>query len=243
MQNQGKGALAGTAAGTKLLGGTVDTLTGITNDVDVVLKTAAGDNATDDTADAVKALLVDSTGSAISTNSEGRIDVVTHAHPNHGHAGFESDIAATADFILIDLSDTTNYPHTLTSYIHLENIFVIVDATADADYTVQIGWVENVDATNGDFYEIYHFGGTKKLGNSFVFDINHAPNAPSLISTNSVGTNTSANDTAFQTDVSLGSTLAPGTTNTPSGDGDMVMRVTMNAGTIGLTVGVGYHTH
>ena len=73
--------------------------------------------------------------------------------------------------------------------------------------------------------------------------ITQAPEAPQLRSARFVGPVTE-NDTAFQTDVNLRSTLDPtGTAATPSGNGDMVMRVTDTAGTYTITVMVGYHSH
>jgi len=49
--------------------------------------------------------------------------------------------------------------------------------------------------------------------------------------------------TAFQTDVNLGSTADPTTVDTPSGENDLAVRVTMAAGTIELSIILGYHTH
>ena len=48
---------------------------------------------------------------------------------------------------------------------------------------------------------------------------------------------------AFQTDVNLASTLDPGNLDTPSGDGDLVYRLTVGAGTINLAIEISYHAH
>ena len=70
-------------------------------------------------------------GKAPSINSEGYLDSVQHAHPDSGIFHFHaSSIAASQDFILIDISDDTNYPHAAGSYAHLEWLNFQVDATA-----------------------------------------------------------------------------------------------------------------
>ena len=254
MNNNGKGALAGTTAFTKISGGTLNEVANVTS-VDTLDTVTEVANVTSvDTVDTltsitnpVSAVMYATNASsalvAVPINSEGNLSVVTNGRPDNGYSVFSSDVSTTTDFIVIDISDTTNYPHVSTSYIHTENMFFNVDATSDADYTIDLGWLENVDGTNGDFYSVYSFGGTKKTGNSASISINHAPNSPRLISTKVLVSNKSLNDTAFQTDVNLGSTIAPGTANVPSGSGDMVVRVTINAGSIGLTIGIGYHTH
>jgi len=183
------------------------------------------------------------TGDQAGVNSEGRLDVVQHQHPDGGHIYFRDDISVTTDYILIDLSDTTNYPHNSTNHIHTENISVVIDATNTADYVVELGFLENVDGTDGDFIEIFTFSGTKQAGNNQAFEISQAPNGARLISSRFTSAVMSLNDVAFQTDVNLASTLDPATADTPSGNGDMVIRVTINAGSIDLSIAVGYHSH
>jgi len=180
----------------------------------------------------------------LDVNSEGRADVVQHAHPNNGGIHFHvTNINATQDFILIDISDTTNYPHVDTDYIHLESFLIGVDSDTNGDYEIEVGFLDNVDGTNGDFHGVYTLSGTKKAGNtqSQVFD--GYPNAPRCNTDSFLSSDKSLNDTAFQTDVNLASTLDPSTIDTPSGDGDLVVRVTRNAGTFNLSINLSYHTH
>jgi hypothetical protein len=180
----------------------------------------------------------------LDVNSEGRADVVQHSHPNNGNIHFQLDgVAASVDYILVDISDTTNYPHDQTGYVHIENLLLQVDSDVNGDYTIEIGYVDNVDATNGDFHAMYVLSGTKKVGNTQYVYFDGYPNAARFKAGFSLSTENSLNDTAFQTDVNLGSTLDPTTADTPSGDGDMVMRITRTAGTINISVNFAYHTH
>ncbi len=180
----------------------------------------------------------------LTINSEGRADVVQHAHPNNGYIHFESgDLIASQDFILIDISDTTNYPHTNTGYIHFESLRLHTDASNNADYTIQIGFLENVDATDGDFYVFMDADGSQTTGRSQDIFLNYYPNGPRCRTESTVISDVSLNDTAFQTDVNLASTLDPTTLDTPSGSRDLVVRIIVTAGTVDVGIEGSYHSH
>lgn len=182
--------------------------------------------------------------SKASINSDGYADVTQHAHPDNGWVHFHSgDITASQDFILVDISDTTNYPHTLTTYCHLEWLRLEVDSSNTGDYTVEVGFLNNVDGTDGDFYSISNVNGSKQAGNTKEVSYPFYPNGPRCTIGSTVSSDSSLNDTAFQTDVNLASTVDPSTADVPSGTGDLVLRVTRNAGTIVVAVDISYHTH
>jgi hypothetical protein len=182
------------------------------------------------------------TGKVMGVDGLGHAGIVPHAHENGGHILFEKLISATADFILIDISDTASYPHDSTNWLHTANIVLEVDATADADYDIQLGFLENVNATDGDFHEIFEVDGSRQAGNDHSIQIAQAPEAPKLRSESFLGP-VMLNQIAFQTDVNLISTKDPSTADTPSGNGDMAMRITVSAGSFKLGVLVGYHSH
>lgn len=182
------------------------------------------------------------TGETATVNVDGHLDIVPHGHPEGGNILFKKDFSASEDLILIDLSDTTNYPHDNTSWLHTHNMVMSIQGSTSADYTIQIGFLESVDGTDGDFHEIFTVDGSKKAGNSAFIDISQAPEAPRLTSSRFTGP-VELNQTAFQTDVNLASTLDPATADTPSGSGDMVMRVTRNAGSFSVNLMIGYHSH
>ena len=182
------------------------------------------------------------TGDSAGVDSLGHLDVIAHGHAEGGHILFDADFSATADVILIDLSDTTNYPHDNTDWIHTTNLTLAVAGSSTADYVLELGFLENVDGTDGDFHRIFKVDGNKKAGNSFNIPISQAPEAPKLKASTFTGP-VALNQTAFQTDVNLASTLDPTAVDTPSGSGDMAMRVTMNAGSINVNLMIGYHSH
>jgi hypothetical protein len=183
------------------------------------------------------------TGATASVDSDGHLDVTPHAHPDGGHVLFKKTFSATEDVIVIDISDTTNYPHDNTGYLHTGNIVLGVDASANADYVIQLGFLADVDATDGDFHEIFNIDGSRKAGNSHFISVGRSPEAPYLYPSKFTGP-IESNQTAFQTDVNLRSTLDPtGTAATPSGTGDMAMRVTHTAGTYTVSLMIGYHSH
>ena len=181
-------------------------------------------------------------------NSDGRQDVVQHSHPDSSylHIDYAVTGGTDVDLIIVDLSDTTSYPHSNTSYIHLEEIYIDVDASTNSDYNISVGFLENVDATDGDFYELTHLSGTKTTGQQLSMIRKFAPNGPKCSSTYTLTSDITANDVAFQTDVNLPSTVDPSTADTPSGSGDLVLRITSVAGAntdFNVEINLAYHTH
>lgn len=177
-------------------------------------------------------------------NPEGRLDVVSHAHPDNGVFHFHVDgVATDTNFILVDISDTSNYPHANTDYVHIDWLDFEVDASANASYTVSIGFLEDVDVDSGDLYIFTHFSGTKQTGHNKDLFKRYIP-AGVRARASSVATHAAAIDTTdWQTDVNLASTLDPTSTDTAPGPRDLVMKVVINAQNINLAVDGGYHSH
>lgn len=146
------------------------------------------------------------------------------------------DIAAQEAFMLIDLSDTVNWPHSLTGHINLE--YVIIEVDPDANYLgeVKVGFLSNVGATNGDFNQIMDVDLAKKSDflveivefGSHGFDCEADHHFGPVI----------ANSTLFQTDVNLEG--PDGATSYPSGDGDLVMLIEVSAGEVDVSITLGY---
>ena len=177
-------------------------------------------------------------------NTEGNLNITPHAHPDNGVFHFHVDgLAADTKYILVDISDTGNYPHANTDYVHIDWLDFEVDASANADYTVSIGFLEDVDVDSGDFYVVTHFSGTKQTGQNKDLFKRYIP-AGVRARASSVVTHAVGIDTAdWQTDVNLASTLDPTTADTAPGIRDLVMEVIINAQSIDLAVDGGYHTH
>lgn len=192
-----------------------------------------------------KLWIADETSGETANVEHGSVSTIEHSHADQGTFHFYAPgVDASTDYILIDLSDTTNYPHDNTTIIHLDWICWDIDAstTPAAAYMVGWGYLDNVDATNGDFFRFHHIAGTRTTGLLQEDCIIINPNGW-IGNGQHVTGHTSIDDVGFQTDVNLGSTLDPGTADTPSGDGDIATRSTVTAGTIDITLSGGYHTH
>ena len=63
-------------------------------------------------------------------------------------------VALTQAFMLVDLSDTTNWPHTDTYHINIEYIIIEIDPDGSYVGEVKLGFLTSVDATDGDFNQV-----------------------------------------------------------------------------------------
>ena len=148
------------------------------------------------------------------------------------------DVDTETAFMLIDLSDTTKFPHEDTGHIDL--VFLTIQLDPDVNYAgdVELGFLTNVDGTNGDFNGILEVHLDKKTA-PLVVTLPLPFGGMSLETSHWFGP-TTANSTLFQTDTNLKG--PDGTTTFPSGDGDLVMIVGNTAGEVSVGVTVGYLT-
>jgi hypothetical protein len=176
-------------------------------------------------------------------NPEGRLDVVQHANPDNGtiHFHVEGLTAGTYRYILIDISDNNNYPHVKTGFAHIEWLDIQADGNIVANYLISLGYLENVDANNGDRVVFKHWSRTREAGNLLDDQVINYPNGWRCKSLYHTTHDKSLNDINYQIDVNLPSTLDPFTTNTPSGDGDITLEIVVNAGIINVALDISYH--
>lgn len=147
------------------------------------------------------------------------------------------DIGVETSFMLIDLSDTTNWPHTNTG--HIDVVFAAVNIAPDTNYQgdLQIGFLTGVTATTGNLNGIYELHMDKKT--ALIATTIPLPFGGVSLETEHWFGPTSAS-AAFQTDVNL---AGPDETTTfPSGNGDLVMTITRTAGEVSVGVTIGYIT-
>lgn len=149
-------------------------------------------------------------------------------------------IAATSAFMVIDLSDIVNWPHTKTGHIDILNILMNINPEVSPAFAgdISLGFLENVDADNGDLRIIktWHLDrGATNINQCCNFSMAHyAMNSakwfgPSLL-----------NNALFQTDVNL---LGPnGATAYPSGPGDLVLYVNRTANAVDIGITIAYKT-
>ena len=71
--------------------------------------------------------------------------------------GLEAVAASTA-YVLIDLSDATNFPHTPTNYIDLLALFLNAEKAGDGVYDLWVGVVTENDNTDGsvNWLHVFH---------------------------------------------------------------------------------------
>ena len=143
-------------------------------------------------------------------------------------------------YMLIDLSDTTNWKHNLTGEIVVEYILLEVDPAATFSGDVKIGFLENVDATDGDFHALIDIDMATK-SDLVVENIDFGSHGMHCTSSHHFVEVDTAN-TLFQTDVNIKGTGSSTVNAYPSGNGDLVMVVTGNNNEIGVSVTIGYET-
>lgn len=157
----------------------------------------------------------------------------------------QPDLAATERFILVDLSDVANFPHTETGKIRLYRLDIDIERgenAASGEFIVYIGVVLEVDATDGStrwilaLHEEVDDQSTDDIAKRhYVFKwdegLDLEISAGALVwGISNVG---DTDDVGWQTDVALDSPA--GAANFP-GAGDLVMLVDETGGTGSLSI-------
>lgn len=196
-----------------------------------------------------KMMLVNSSGTILEFNDLAEIGVVPHVHSGHGSIHFHvENISATTTYILVDMSDTTNYPHGANPVsLHIDSMTYQVDADNTADYQIDFYYLENVDGTDGDLRMWFSIVGNKTAGNSVRDYIDWSASGP-VMKSGTGGTKSSSNmitldDPDYSSADNYKSTHNVAVANTPCGSGDIVMKVVMAAGSINLALNLSYHSH
>jgi len=167
----------------------------------------------------------------------------TSAQVVPGHVDIEvvhidGDVSTTTGFMVIDLSNTTSWAHTNTGHIDVVYIVLNVNPTSTFSGDIQLGFLSNVDGTDGDFNGIMEIHMDKKQ-DSITQMMNFGAFEMSLEKAHWFGPTTE--DTTWQTDVNL---LGPdGVASHASGNGDLVMKIEVGASSVAVGMTVGYRTH
>jgi hypothetical protein len=170
----------------------------------------------------------------------------------------------TTTTILVDLSDTTNWPHKETGQINLSGIRVDFDKPADSSATVKVGLVTFVNTSTGNVTWVHISGRSKNVSNTGADATQtFGPYFAKLKVNESVataaGTNRADGVTPFiiasETSKTLGSTLYQKdvvlptlrSTQVAPGLGDVILELTNHAGigsasTLNVRVELQYHT-
>lgn len=167
--------------------------------------------------------------------------------------------AATTGYVLVDLSDTTNYRHYNTVSVVLKSLSLNAEKhTGGGGFDIWVGVINEVDATNGstDWIHVWHietdvaetdntnFISQKIYFNDLDLEVN-ATTAASEVLYN-VTTNIGHDgDTTWQTDTGLASPVgASGQAYGKPGAGDLVVYVeeTSDSGTLDFIISAEYDT-
>ncbi len=155
-----------------------------------------------------------------------------------------TDVATSSTLIaymLIDLSNTAVWKHTNTGEIIIEYIIIEVDPDTNFKGEVKLGYLTNVDATNGDFNQILDIDMARKA-DLFAETINFGSHGLHCSDDAHFGIKI-ADSTLFQTDVNLGGPDDPATLTYTSGNGDLVMIVDGDGtNTVDVSITIGYET-
>jgi len=151
------------------------------------------------------------------------------------------DISATTGVVLVDLSDTTNFPHNNTARLCITGYQITISPDNTYVGKVLIGFLENVDATNGDFKPLLCWdmdkATTALINQSLVLD------SPLCASSTDFLTPGNVDDTTWQTDTALMSPYdATAAYTTVPGNGDLVMKIVRTGGSVSVGISIKYYS-
>jgi len=158
--------------------------------------------------------------------------------------------------ILIDLSDTTNYPHKETGYLSIDAIIIEVDKAAATTFTAKVGVVSAVNSATGTVTWFTGSAQTLNVSNTnanvyynfhpYIINTRVNPVAPTTGANTPDGATPyiSTNDytrgsTVYQTDVNLPTSLD---TSAAPAAGDILLEITKASAAATFRVKVLYHS-
>lgn len=147
----------------------------------------------------------------------------------------DEDISAATPYVLVDLSDDTNFPHTDTTSVWLKKLAFNAELSGDAQFNVYVGVVVENDGTDGSVTWIAKWNmervdnptdGTDRFDGEADFCVGGDPRGIDLtVSANAlsnvVSNSTQDDSVNWQNDVARASPV--GTSN--PGEGDLVMLI------------------
>ena len=151
------------------------------------------------------------------------------------------DVTTNQFFKIIDLSDTTNYPHEFANVVNLEFIQVQVDAESLSEFEVCLGYMSDVDGSSGTFNCFKSWQETKAVGTSFSESLYWQHPGLTIDSTHILTKDITISSSLSSAATPL-STLYPAGDAVGFGNGDLVIAIIMSAGSVNLTVEGLYYT-
>ena len=148
-------------------------------------------------------------------------------------------VAANTAFMLIDISDTTNWKHTNTDHIIIDHLTIQADPDANFFGEIKIGFLKDVNTISGSFFQILDLD-LRKKSDLIIEDLAFGGGFHCQASTHFGPV--SGNATHFQTDVNIAGPSGAAL-SFPSGPGDLVMIVdSITGGSVDVSVTAIYET-
>lgn len=178
---------------------------------------------------------------------DGELAVTSTERERNVYAIVHNDSVGTGntDYLLVDLSDTTNFPHSDTTRIDVSAINIhLAQDSGTPDGEILIGVITRIDGVNSDITWGFVLDFNLPVNTNIRENFNYAP---SQLKFEVVGGNTTRiisdysvlNDTTINTGVSMDSPRGSNTV-TPA-VGDIVLRIVNGAGSMHMFTGIMYH--
>lgn len=177
------------------------------------------------------------------SSHEGRTSLYTvpgFSNTESVHMDVSTATSGSVAYMAIDLSDTTVWKHVNTDHIVIEYMLIMVSPTANFLGDVRLGYLKNVDATNGDFSDVFNVNMLRK-SDLFVEVLDFGSRGLHCDDAHHFGP-VVVDSALFQTDVNLGGPDNTAVLTYPSGDGDLVLLVSGNGNVVEVPPTIGYET-
>ena len=161
---------------------------------------------------------------------------VTASMNEYGMHICADNVTATTGYVLVDRSDTVNFPHGIDGDIYMTGYQISINNENNFRGQVLLGFLSRVDETNGHFRPTHCWFFTRASDN--VADSLIFASQPLKLSTDHHTVVGNAADTTFRTNVALTSPIG---TSYP-GTGDCVMKIVRTALSVSVGVTVTYFT-
>lgn len=180
-----------------------------------------------------------------SSTSEGEIRTTVAEQEDNVFAAFgKTGIVATGWAVLVDKSDTTNFPHRETGRLDLSAVYLQVDRDSTGEGAARVGVVTRIDGTDADVTFVQGISFNKSDDRHINRDRNFSPSqlkcavvggATPYIASQFKQTNVAALNTATALDSPRGAaTVIPAV-------GDLVIYYERTAGSFDMSVSAFYH--
>lgn len=179
------------------------------------------------------------------TTEEDRSGTVAHSHSSTGylHMHHEYTAPTALSILLIDLSDTSTWPHVSDSYWHLDILQMRIDAENNALWVISLWLLEDLTSTDCTKTMVWKNSGSKAIGNSIDITERLFPYGPVGDSSKLLSSMRVENSSDYNLSTLLRSLASIDTPAAYPGNGDLVVDISVSDADIDLQMNIGYHTH